>query len=377
MAGTIVILFRMNLKLGLLVAFLLVFKTVHTVVVNHRMKRAFSASRVKNGELTAQATESLSGIRLTKAFSNEKLDLTRIMRKNAEVMATRQASFKILGYFPRASTFYELCEFGGPGPWRRHGFRRGNRRERFRRFSALCQPVYAAVLRLTVFTEMYQRGMAGFRRFYEIIQLPEEQDYAAVRMRGKARGDIVFDRVTFAYIPGRDILQDLSFSVRAGETVAIVGATGAGKTTIASLLLRFYEPQKGRILLDGKDIRLYRRDSLRSQIGLVQQDVFLFSDSVRHNIEFGRPGATEMEIRSAAEEASALAFIDRLPRGLDTEIGERGVRLSGGQRQRIAIARVFLKILLSWCWMKRPRPWTMRRKRKYRRLWSACPKTVR
>lgn len=162
-------------------------------------------------------------------------------------------------------------------------------------------------------------------------------------MRGKARGDIVFDRVTFAYIPGRDILQDLSFSVRAGETVAIVGATGAGKTTIASLLLRFYEPQKGRILLDGKDIRLYRRDSLRSQIGLVQQDVFLFSDSVRHNIEFGRPGATEMEIRSAAEEASALAFIDRLPRGLDTEIGERGVRLSGGQRQRIAIARVFLK----------------------------------
>ena len=199
------------------------------------------------------------------------------------------------------------------------------------------------VLRLTVFTEMYQRGMAGFRRLYEIIQRPEEQDYAAVRMRGKARGDIVFDRVTFAYIPGRDILQDLSFSVRAGETVAIVGATGAGKTTIASLLLRFYEPQKGRILLDGKDIRLYRRDSLRSQIGLVQQDVFLFSDSVRHNIEFGRPGATEMEIRSAAEEASALAFIDRLPRGLDTEIGERGVRLSGGQRQRIAIARVFLK----------------------------------
>ena len=344
MAGTIVILFRMNLKLGLLVAFLLVFKTVHTVVVNHRMKRAFSASRVKNGELTAQATESLSGIRLTKAFSNEKLDLTRIMRKNAEVMATRQASFKILGYFSASINFF--TNFANLAVLALGGVMVSDGEIGVSDFVAFLLYVnlfMRPLLRLTVFTEMYQRGMAGFRRFYEIIQLPEEQDYAAVRMRGKARGDIVFDRVTFAYIPGRDILQDLSFSVRAGETVAIVGATGAGKTTIASLLLRFYEPRKGRILLDGKDIRLYRRDSLRSQIGLVQQDVFLFSDSVHHNIEFGRPGATEMEIRSAAEEASALAFIDRLPRGLDTEIGERGVRLSGGQRQRIAIARVFLK----------------------------------
>lgn len=291
MAGTIVILFRMNLKLGLLVAFLLVFKTVHTVVVNHRMKRAFSASRVKNGELTAQATESLSGIRLTKAFSNEKLDLTRIMRKNAEVMATRQASFKILGYFSASINFF--TNFANLAVLALGGVMVSDGEIGVSDFVAFLLYVnlfMRPLLRLTVFTEMYQRGMAGFRRFYEIIQLPEEQDYAAVRMRGKARGDIVFDRVTFAYIPGRDILQDLSFSVRAGETVAIVGATGAGKTTIASLLLRFYEPQKGRILLDGKDIRLYRRDSLRSQIGLVQQDVFLFRIRCATTSNSGGPG---------------------------------------------------------------------------------------
>ena len=157
------------------------------------------------------------------------------------------------------------------------------------------------------------------------------------------KGNITFDNVSFAYADGRPVIRNLSLSVAAGETVAFVGATGAGKTTIASLLLRFYEPQSGRILLDGCDIREFTQESLRRQIGLVQQDVFLFGDSVRYNIAYAKPDATADEVQAAAKAAAADEFIQKLPAGYDTEVGERGVKLSGGQKQRLAIARVFLK----------------------------------
>ena len=157
------------------------------------------------------------------------------------------------------------------------------------------------------------------------------------------KGNITFDNVSFAYADGRPVIRNLSLNVAAGETVAFVGATGAGKTTIASLLLRFYEPQSGRILLDGCDIREFTQESLRRQIGLVQQDVFLFGDSVRYNIAYAKPDATADEVQAAAKAAAADEFIQKLPAGYDTEVGERGVKLSGGQKQRLAIARVFLK----------------------------------
>ena len=200
------------------------------------------------------------------------------------------------------------------------------------------------LLRLTVFTEMYQRGMAGFARFHEIMSKPEEiKDVGDAIPCTNIKGEIVFENVTFGYLDGKNVLKNVNLRIAPGEKVAFVGTTGAGKTTIANLLLRFYEPQQGRVLLDGLDIQRYQQRSLREQIGLVQQDVFLFSDSVKFNIAYGKWNATETEIVEAAKNAAADEFIGRLPQGYATEIGERGVKLSGGQKQRIAIARVFLK----------------------------------
>jgi ATP-binding cassette subfamily B protein len=191
---------------------------------------------------------------------------------------------------------------------------------------------------------MYQRGMAGFARFHEIITTPEEITDAENAVACEAiKGEIVFDNVTFGYLDGQKVLKNINLRIAPGEKVAFVGTTGAGKTTIANLLLRFYEPEQGRILLDGIDINKYQQQSLRKQIGLVQQDVFLFSDSVSFNIAYGKWDAEEAEIVEAAKNAAADEFIGRLQHGYATEIGERGVKLSGGQKQRIAIARVFLK----------------------------------
>ena len=200
------------------------------------------------------------------------------------------------------------------------------------------------LLRMTVFAEMYQRGMAGFARFHEIITTTEEITDAEDAVACEAiKGEIVFDNVTFGYLDGQKVLKNINLRIAPGEKVAFVGTTGAGKTTIANLLLRFYEPEQGRILLDGIDINKYQQQSLRKQIGLVQQDVFLFSDSVSFNIAYGKWDAEEAEIVEAAKNAAADEFIGRLQQGYATEIGERGVKLSGGQKQRIAIARVFLK----------------------------------
>ncbi len=200
------------------------------------------------------------------------------------------------------------------------------------------------ILRLTVFTEMYQRGMAGFNRFSEMMQHEVEiTDAADAINSGKITGRITFDNVTFGYLADKPVLKNFSLDIAPGERVAFVGATGAGKTTLASLLLRFYEPDGGRILLDGVDINSYSQSFLRKNIGLVQQDVFLFSDSVSFNISYGRVNATDAEVHGAAKLAAADSFIEELPKGYATRVGERGVKLSGGQKQRIAIARAFLK----------------------------------
>lgn len=199
------------------------------------------------------------------------------------------------------------------------------------------------LLRLTVFTEMYQRGMAGFARFYEIMQIkPEIIDAKDAIECKNINGSICFKNVTFSY-GNNKVLNNVSFNISAGETVAFVGETGVGKTTLANLLLRFYEPDSGDILIDGINIKKYDQRSLRKNIGLVQQEVFLFSDSVRHNITYGLSEVKDEEMVFAARAASADEFIEKLPQKYDTEIGERGIKLSGGQRQRLAIARVILK----------------------------------
>ena len=345
MLGTMAILIYMNPLLGCLIAFLLLFKAGHTIFVNVRMKKAFFANRVAMGELTAKASESISGVRLIKAFSGERNDLAQFMEKADAYLVACRKSFKLKSYFIGSmiffSNFINVAILVVGGVLINQGLMTFGELVAFFLYVGLFMK---PLMQLLGFSEMYQRGMAGFKRFYELLQeKPEIVDAPdAVECTGCA-GSIDFENVSFGYEDGRPIIKNLTLHIAPGETVAFVGATGAGKTTIASLLLRFYEPQGGRILLDGRDIREFTQESLRRQIGLVQQDVFLFGDSVRYNIAYAKPEADEQAVERAAQSAAADSFIRQLPHGYDTEIGERGVKLSGGQKQRLAIARVFLK----------------------------------
>ena len=345
MLGTMVILVYMNPLLGSFIALLLVLKAVHTVLVNLRMKKAFFANRVAMGEVTAKAAESINGVRLIKAFAGERSDMAQFMEKADAYLATCKKSFKFKSYFIGSmiffSNFINVAILVVGGLLINQGLMSFGELVAFFLYVGLFMK---PLMQLLGFSEIYQRGMAGFKRFYELLQeKPEIIDAPDAKSCPPCKGNITFDNVSFAYADGRPVIRGLSLNVASGETVAFVGATGAGKTTIASLLLRFYEPQSGRILLDGCDIRELTQESLRRQIGLVQQDVFLFGDSVRYNIAYAKPDATADEVQAAAKAAAADEFIQKLPAGYDTEVGERGVKLSGGQKQRLAIARVFLK----------------------------------
>ena len=345
MLGTIFMMLYLNPYLGSIIGAMLIIKAVHSVFVNRKMKRAFRRSREKSGEVSAQAEEALSGIRLVKAFANEQLELERFMRKSNELLRVRTESFAILSYFSGTITFFTnatnlvvlVCG----------GMMVANDQLALSDFVAFFLYVnifMKPVFRLLMFTEMYQRGMAGYHRFNEMMQHEVEIDDAPDAIAaGNIKGRITFEDVTFGYLQDKPVLKHFDLDIAPGEKVAFVGATGAGKTTLASLLLRFYEPTQGRVLLDGVDIKKYKQSYLRNHVGLVQQDVFLFSDSVNFNIAYGKIKASEQEIEQAAKLAAADDFISALPEGYETKVGERGVKLSGGQKQRIAIARAFLK----------------------------------
>lgn len=345
MLGTIFMMLYLNPYLGSIIGAMLIIKAVHSVFVNRKMKRAFRRSREKSGEVSAQAEEALSGIRLVKAFANEQLELERFMRKSNELLRVRTESFAILSYFSGTITFFTnatnlvvlVCG----------GMMVANDQLALSDFVAFFLYVnifMKPVFRLLMFTEMYQRGMAGYHRFNEMMQHKVEIDDAPDAIAaGNIKGRITFENVTFGYLQDKPVLKHFDLDIAPGEKVAFVGATGAGKTTLASLLLRFYEPTQGRVLLDGVDIKEYKQSYLRNHVGLVQQDVFLFSDSVNFNIAYGKIKASEQEIEQAAKLAAADDFISALLEGYETKVGERGVKLSGGQKQRIAIARAFLK----------------------------------
>ena len=345
MLGTIFMMLYLNPYLGSVIGAMLLIKAGHSVFVNRKMKRAFRRSREKSGEVSAQAEEALSGIRLVKAFANEPLELERFMRKSNELLRVRTESFAILSYFSGTITFFTnatnlvvmVCG----------GMMVANNKLALSDFVAFFLYVnifMKPVFRLLMFTEMYQRGMAGYHRFNEMMQHEVEIDDAPNAIAaGEIKGRITFEDVTFGYLQDKPVLKHFDLDIAPGEKVAFVGATGAGKTTLASLLLRFYEPTQGRVLLDGVDIKEYSQSFLRNHVGLVQQDVFLFSDSVNFNIAYGKIKASEQEIKQAAKLAAADDFISALPEGYETKVGERGVKLSGGQKQRIAIARAFLK----------------------------------
>ena len=344
MTGTIVAMLIMNWTLAILIGGLLIGKAFHTVKINRKMKDAFRKNRVKAGEVSARAEESLSGIRLIKAFAMEDFERKRFCSKSRELRNTRFNSYKLVAYFSGSINFF--TNFINVVVLLAGGYMIS--------VDILTLPDFVAfllyvnifmrpVFRLTILAEVYQRGMAGFSRFEEIMHTkPSIEDPEMPLVFNKVRGDICFKDMSFGYNDNRLVLHHISLDIPAGKTIAFVGETGTGKSTLANVLLRFYDPSSGEILIDGKDIKEYCQQDLRKQIGIVQQDVFLFGDSIGENIGYGKEGASAEEIKAAAKLAAADEFISQL-HGYETKVGERGVKLSGGQKQRISIARVFLK----------------------------------
>ncbi len=345
MLGTMSILFYLNWQLALVVNGLLLLKAVDSVTTNRRLKQAGRAARREVGELTAQTTESLNAIRLVQSFNNEELECERLEKIAARLLTARKKSFGILSHSNTSMVFFSnitnLVIIIAGGILITYGRMRFSDLVTFMLYvSIFVRPV----LRLNALAEVYQKGITSYQRFAELMQQPADiVDTPNAVDADVLSGDIVFENITFGYNGKQPVLQNFSLHIKEGESVAFVGSTGVGKSTLCNLLPRFYELQRGRILIGGRDIKELTLASLRRNIGIVQQDIFLFADTVMNNILYGRPQATQQEAQQAAVLAEADRFIELLPQKYATQLGERGVKLSGGQKQRLAIARVFLK----------------------------------
>ena len=314
---------------------------------NRKMQAGWRVTRNQIGEVNAQVEDSLLGMRVVKSFANEQVEEAKFDQGNERILSVRRKIYKAMGGMTATVQVFDglmyllvlvvgsLFMINGqvtPGE--------------LVAYLLYANMLLASIRRIVEFAEQFQRGMTGIERFCELMDAPVEIADApgAIELSG-VLGDIKFDHVGFSYPDDSTtkVLSDIVLHVRPGEHVALVGPSGAGKTTLTNLIPRFYEVDRGRILIDGHDIREVTLHSLRSNIGIVQQDVYLFTGSVADNIEYGKPGASRQEIIAAAKQANAHDFIMELPEGYDTYIGERGVRLSGGQKQRLSIARVFLK----------------------------------
>ena len=293
----------------------------------------------------ARVEENVGGARVVQAFANEAHEQRLFGVENQSYRSEKIGAYRIMAKsltlnYLSMRLVQIVVMLAGTVLIVRGGLSIGD----FVAFLLLVSVFYRPLDKIGTMIEIYPRGLAGFRRYRELLAMvPDVQDKSGAPDAGRFRGEIRFDGVSFGYGPDRPVLKGLDLAIGAGETVALVGPSGAGKTTLCALLPRFYDPDGGRITIDGVDIRDVTRRSLRRQIGIVEQNVFLFAGSVRDNVGYGRLDASEDEIRAAIKRARLEAFIEGLPEGLDTEIGERGARLSGGQRQRIAIARIFLK----------------------------------
>ncbi|MEP7356053.1 MAG: ABC transporter ATP-binding protein [Anaerolineales bacterium] len=312
---------------------------------NHKMTRAFRGMYATIGEFNARVEDNLSGIRVVQAFANEEYEKTLFAGNNRLFRAAKLAAYKIMAWSNMLSylsrqTVTLLVLLGGAWLIFQGELTTGQ----FIAFLLLTNVLFRPIEHINAVIDTYPKGIAGFQRYLEVMETaPDIVDAPNALVVERLRGQINYQDVSFAYDPGRPILEQINLSIQAGETVALVGPSGAGKTTLCSLLPRFYDVSAGQITIDGLDVRALTMESLRRQIGIVQQDVFLFNGSIRENIAYGDLQASEVQIWQAAQHAHLDGFIRSLPNGLETLIGERGVKLSGGQKQRLAIARMFLK----------------------------------
>lgn len=345
MGGSAFFLFYINRVLAACVLFLVALKTADTVFLNRKMKNAFAETRRRMGILSSVTTEILGAIRVVKAYNGEKEAFRNFSEAAVELIREQQETFRYQAYLSGTVVFFSnainLAIIVIGSVLIMNGLLAISDLVAFLMYLML---FIRPIMQLTVLTEQYQRSMAGFRRYEELMALvPDVRDGELILNKEDVCGDIHFEHVCFAYDEDTPVLHDFNLHIQSGETVALVGATGAGKSSIASLLLRFYDVTSGRILLDGTDIRRYSLESLRRNIGIVQQEAYLFSDSVADNIRIGQNDAGMEDVICAAERARADQFIRELPDGYDSFIGERGIKLSGGQKQRLALARIFLK----------------------------------
>ena len=344
--GAFVILMSINGYLVIAAFVLIPVMLVFAYACNRRMKRAFKKNREKIAEINSQIEDNLSGIRAVKSFANEDVENEKFKAGNDGFLAAKKNSYFYMGQYHSGLTAFTtmiqvlVILFGGLMVTR--GVVNVTDLVTFLLYiNVFTDPVKT----LIDFTEQFQNGYSGYERFIQMLDIaPDIKDAPDAAELGQVRGDICFEDVSFQYSKENDaVLHHINLNVPAGQYVALVGPSGIGKTTLCSLIPRFYEATAGRITIDGQDIRSLRLKSLRDNIGMVQQDVYLFAGTVYDNIAYGKPGASREEVMQAARNANAHAFIMELPNGYDTDIGQRGIKLSGGQKQRLSIARVFLK----------------------------------
>jgi ATP-binding cassette, subfamily B, bacterial len=345
LAGSFIILVSINPRITLILLFFTLVMMYFSVFYNKRMRSIFAKNREKIANVNAVVQDSLSGIRVVKSFANEEIERAKFGKGNDEFLETKQDSYFIMGRFFSGNSFFQgllylsVILFGGIF------ISTGS-------LSISDLVVYILYInvflnpieKLINFTEQLQRGLSGFERFLEVMETePDIEDKKGAVELVNPEGTIEFKNVSFSYNEKHNVLENINISIPAGRNIALVGPSGGGKTTICSLIPRFYDINEGPLTIDGLDIRDIKLKSLRNSIGIVQQDVYLFGGSIKENIGYGKPNATDEEIIDAAKKANIHEFIIGLPEGYDTFVGERGVKLSGGQKQRVSIARVFLK----------------------------------
>ena len=344
--GSFAYLASINLKLTLIMFIMVPLMVIVSKTFRERMKKAFKQQRHELGEINSRVEDTLLGIRVVKSFANEDVEKEKFAKNNKRFFSVkRSAYFSMAGFHTTVRFFdglmYIMVVCVGAIFIMKDEIKPAD----LTAYLLMVSTLLGSIRQIIQFSEQFQRGMTGFERFTEIMDVrPEDIDNPNARDIEKVEGDIRFENVSFAYSEKLDdVLHDVNIHIPKGQNVAIVGPSGGGKTTICNLIPRFYEINEGKITVDGIDVNDFTLSSLRENIGVVQQDVYLFSGSIRENIAYGKQDATDEEIIAAAKKAGAHEFITELENGYDTYVGERGVKLSGGQKQRVSIARVFLK----------------------------------